>query len=69
MKNNTPIPHADVEVRCACGNRFTIVSTGTGPLRLESCAHCHPVYTGEPRKLNTTGRIEKFNLRYAKKIN
>ncbi len=69
MKNNAPIVHSDVEVSCACGNRFIIASTRGGPLRLERCAHCHPTYTGEQRKLNTTGRIERFNLRYAKKMN
>jgi large subunit ribosomal protein L31 len=52
-------------VRCSCGNTF--VTRATKPeLRVELCAECHPFYTGKQKLVDTGGRVERFQRRYAK---
>ncbi|MGE4396237.1 MAG: 50S ribosomal protein L31 [Sulfurimonas sp.] len=53
-------------VSCACGNSFETEST-KDELRVDICNECHPFFTGSERMVDTAGRIEKFNQRYAKK--
>jgi len=53
-------------VSCACGNSFETEST-KDELRVDICSECHPFFTGSERMVDTAGRIEKFNQRYAKK--
>lgn len=53
-------------VSCACGNSFETESTKE-ELRVDICNECHPFFTGSERMVDTAGRIEKFNQRYAKK--
>jgi len=53
-------------VNCACGNTFETEST-KDELRVDICNECHPFFTGSERMVDTAGRIEKFNQRYAKK--
>ena len=36
-------------------------------LRVELCSECHPFYTGKQKLVDTGGRVERFNKRYAKK--
>jgi large subunit ribosomal protein L31 len=52
-------------VRCACGNTFQTLSTKE-EIRLEVCAVCHPVFTGEGtrRVVDTEGRVERFLRKY-----
>ena len=56
----------EVKVHCACGNEFMTRSTKK-ELRVEVCAACHPFFTGKQRLMDTEGRVEKFNKKYAKK--
>ncbi len=56
----------DVTVHCACGNEFQTRSTKK-ELRVEVCAACHPFFTGKQKVMDTAGRVEKFNRKYAKK--
>ena len=52
-------------VRCSCGNTF--VTRATKPeLRVELCSECHPFYTGKQKLVDTGGRVERFQRRYAK---
>lgn len=60
-----PVLH-DVKVHCACGNEFLTRSTKT-EMRVEICSSCHPFFTGKQRLMDTEGRVEKFNKKYAKK--
>jgi large subunit ribosomal protein L31 len=60
-----PVLH-DVKVHCACGNEFMTRSTKT-EMRVEICSSCHPFFTGKQRLMDTEGRVEKFNKKYAKK--
>jgi large subunit ribosomal protein L31 len=56
----------DLVARCACGNSFETHSTAK-ELRVTICSNCHPFFTGQQKFLDTAGRIEKFNKKYAKK--
>ena len=51
---------------CACGNTFETHATKK-ELRLEICSACHPYYTGKQKLVDTAGRVERFNRRYAAK--
>jgi large subunit ribosomal protein L31 len=53
-------------VTCICGNTFDTRST-IGNLKVEICSNCHPFYTGKQKLLDSAGRVERFNKKYAKK--
>jgi large subunit ribosomal protein L31 len=53
-------------VTCACGNSFEN-RADKETLSIDICNECHPFFTGSERMVDTAGRIEKFNARYAKK--
>jgi large subunit ribosomal protein L31 len=53
-------------VTCVCGNTFETRST-VGDLRLEICSNCHPFFTGRQKLVDSAGRVEKYNRKYAKK--
>jgi large subunit ribosomal protein L31 len=55
-----------VNVHCACGHEFQTRSTKK-ELRVEVCSACHPFFTGKQKLMDTAGRVEKFNRKYAKK--
>jgi len=57
--------YVEARVVCACGNTFTTHSTKP-ELRTEVCSACHPFFTGEQRIVDTAGRVERFNKRWAK---
>ncbi|KER10080.1 MAG: 50S ribosomal protein L31 [[Candidatus Thermochlorobacteriaceae] bacterium GBChlB] len=67
MKENTHPTYVRAEVICAnCNNRFTTRSTQ--PLiKVDICYNCHPYYTGRQVLVDTAGRVERFNKRFAKK--
>lgn len=52
-------------VVCACGNTFETLSAKE-EIRVEVCAACHPVFTGEGtrRVVDTEGRVERFLRKY-----
>ena len=56
----------EVKVHCACGNEFMTRSTKK-ELRVEVCSACHQFFRGKQRLMETEGRVEKFNRKYAKK--
>jgi large subunit ribosomal protein L31 len=53
-------------VTCICGNVFETRST-IGNLKVEICSKCHPFFTGKQKLLDSAGRVERFNKKYAKK--
>lgn len=52
-------------VTCSCGNTFTTRST-VGDIKVEICSNCHPFFTGTQKLIDTAGRVEKFNKKFAK---
>lgn len=51
-------------VRCACGNTFQTRST-QADIHLDVCSVCHPFFTGKQRLVDTAGRVDRFNKKYA----
>ncbi|MGB2982609.1 MAG: 50S ribosomal protein L31 [Candidatus Bipolaricaulia bacterium] len=51
-------------VRCGCGAEFDTLSSEE-ELHVDICSKCHPFYTGEERFVDTEGRVERFNRKYA----
>ena len=64
MKAEIHPDYVECEVTCGCGNTFTTRST-KAKINVEICSACHPFYTGQQRFVDTAGRIEKFNRRFA----
>jgi len=52
-------------ITCACGNVIHTLATKK-LVRVEICSQCHPFFTGSKKLVDTAGRIERFNKRYAK---
>ena len=65
MKTDIHPEYKDIEVTCSCGNTFKTGSTMSRNLHIEVCSECHPFYTGKQKVVDTAGRIEKFNNKYA----
>jgi len=65
MKANIHPNYEAAMITCACGS--VIHTRGTKKLvRVEICSQCHPFFTGSKKLVDTAGRIERFNKRYAK---
>jgi large subunit ribosomal protein L31 len=65
--------------RCAsCANRWIVSSTKLDgrmeehegkqypAIVVETCSNCHPYYTDKQTFIDTAGRVEKFQKRFAK---
>ena len=61
-----PKYYKKANVRCACGNTFTIGSTKEF-IETEVCAKCHPFYTKQEKVMDTLGRVQKYKERLTKK--
>ncbi len=35
-------------------------------LNIEICSECHPFFTGKQKLVDTAGRVDRFNKRYAR---
>ncbi|MDR0735179.1 MAG: 50S ribosomal protein L31 [Elusimicrobiota bacterium] len=53
-----------VDVVLACGATFKTRSTMKA-VKLDICSACHPFFTGKQKMLDTEGRVEKFNKKFA----
>lgn len=66
MKKDIHPPYFEnAQVKCACGNSFTVGSTKK-EIRVELCNACHPFYTGKQKFVDTARRVEKFEERMKK---
>jgi large subunit ribosomal protein L31 len=66
MKNDIHPEYRKAVVSCVCGNTFETRSS-MGNIHVEICSACHPYYTGKHKLLDSAGRVERFNKKYAKK--
>jgi large subunit ribosomal protein L31 len=57
----------EIQVQCACGNKFSTRSTLKSDIHVEICSACHPFFTGKQKLMDTAGRVERFRRKYAKK--
>jgi len=65
MKAEIHPKYQQVNVHCACGETWTTGSTRK-ELRIEICSKCHPYFTGKQKLVDTAGRIDRFQKKYAK---
>ena len=67
MKPGIHPDYHQVTVHCACGHTFQTRSTIKGEmLRVEICSNCHPFFTGRQKLIDTEGRVDRFQKKFAK---
>ena len=66
MKEKIHPNYIETTITCMCGNVIHTRSTKPN-IRVEICSSCHPFFTGKQKFIDTAGRVEKFQKRYAKK--
>ena len=67
MKKGIHPKYVDSVIICACGATYHTKSTKK-EIKVEICSNCHPFFTGESQRfVDTAGRVEKFNKKYARK--
>ncbi|HNR30402.1 MAG TPA: 50S ribosomal protein L31 [Candidatus Hydrogenedentes bacterium] len=64
MKKGIHPEYVETNVRCACGNTFKTRSTKKA-INVEICSACHPFYTGKQKFVDSEGRVERFQKKYA----
>ena len=51
----------EVQVNCICGATFTVNTTVEGPIKVETCYQCHPVFNKDRIvKKPVKGMMEKY---------
>ena len=65
MKEKIHPKYEDCKVTCGCGEIFMTRAT-QAEINVEICSKCHPFFTGKQKLVDTAGRVEKFQRRYAK---
>src|SRR2546421_5881851 len=65
MKTAIHPMYGETTIMCACGATYPTRST-IPHLRVAVCAACHPWWTGRQKLVDTAGRVEKFQRRYAR---
>ena len=63
MKAKIHPEYREVEVKCACGNKFKTGSTAK-ELKVDICSACHPFYTGKQKFVDAAGRVERFQKKF-----
>ncbi len=46
-------------ITCGCG---AVIRTGStrSEMNIDVCANCHPFYTGKKKRIDSTGRVDRF---------
>jgi large subunit ribosomal protein L31 len=65
MKADIHPKYTEVKATCSCGNVINTRSTICKDFLVEVCSACHPFYTGKQKILDSGGRIDRFNKRFA----
>ena len=65
MKKGIHPEYKPAKISCVCGNVVETRST-KGDYEIQICAKCHPFFTGKQKFVDTAGRVERFQRRYAK---
>lgn len=64
MRDGIHPNYQETTVTCGCGNKFTTRSVRS-ELKIDICNQCHPFYTGKLKYVDTAGRIDKFQKKFA----
>lgn len=65
MKAEIHPAYGKLTATCSCGNTIEVGSTMNDSIHLDVCSSCHPFYTGKQKSVDTGGRIDRFNQRFA----
>ncbi|MCO5043808.1 MAG: 50S ribosomal protein L31 [Verrucomicrobia bacterium] len=65
MKADIHPEYVEAKIICACGNVLKTRSTRK-EMHVTTCSACHPFYTGSAKLLDTEGRVQRFQKKYAK---
>lgn len=68
MKEKIHPKSAEISVACACGNIIKTTSTLGKDISVEICSGCHPFFTGKQKIIDSAGKVDRFNKRYAKSL-
>lgn len=66
MKADIHPKFEEIDVLCACGNKFKLRSTLGRELHVDICSSCHPFYTGKQKIMDTAGRVSRFKEKYSR---
>ncbi len=66
MKKGIHPKYYHVVIRCACGATYETGSTKED-IHVELCSACHPFFTGKQKLVDSAGRVDRYNKRYAQK--
>ena len=64
MKKGIHPKYEASKVVCNCGNVIETRAT-MASIKIEICSNCHPFYTGKQKLVDSAGRIDRFQKRYA----
>lgn len=67
MKEGIHPKYPATRISCACGTVIETHST-KGDYAVEICSACHPFFTGKQKIVDTEGRVDRFNRKYAGRI-
>jgi large subunit ribosomal protein L31 len=57
-----------VVITCVgCGTKIETRSTKGRDFSIDVCSHCHPFYTGRQKFVDSAGRVERFQKKWAAK--
>ena len=65
MKNIHP-RYKPVTVSCVgCGSKYETRSTKGKDFNIDVCSNCHPFFTGRQKFVDSAGRVERFQKKFA----
>ena len=64
MKQGIHPEYKETTISCVCGNVIETRSTRQD-IKVEVCSQCHPFMAGKQKIVDTAGRVERFNRKYA----
>jgi large subunit ribosomal protein L31 len=65
MKKDIHPVYKETTITCVCGSVIETRSTKQ-EIKIEICSKCHPFMTGKQKIIDTAGRVERFQKKYAK---
>ena len=65
MKADIHPRYEEITARCSCGNEIKTRSTLSQDITIDVCSRCHPFFTGKQKIVDSGGRVDRFNKRFA----
>ncbi|HYF50244.1 MAG TPA: 50S ribosomal protein L31 [Planctomycetota bacterium] len=66
MRDGIHPRYKPVVITCVgCGTKVETRSTKGKDFSVDVCSHCHPFYTGRQKFVDSAGRVERFQKKWA----